>query len=388
MPDVPHQHPAHTGSQLGINVSKATTRVQHWVVESRWPERDFEPDPNLERSALCEPRPTREEQISYSDESDQGSTRKAGPYAYTGYGILLKLKGGYMSDSKAGISTAEGASLQLLLTNSQKAPSNTLFDDHIFFKTCAMLRNRNKMRVVVDMLRLIVPSAEKLAAQGLPELDCLRETTNDRWTKSIPIEGPRPQPDFAVGFDVMEFSTVQIKKIDQKLRPNNPTYFSATLDMFFPFLTCEVTCDGECISIADRRNAHSMTIAIRGVVELYRQVERAKELQGKVLGFSISLDVHQVRIYAHYAEIDGLKTKCYRHTLREFFIAGDDGKNKWLAYQFTLNVYQSFALTHLQRIKSAIDQLPDPFAKPSESASSVGSDVHLPDTTARSASLC
>jgi hypothetical protein len=366
----------------------AITRIQYWIYESRWPKGDFEPDPNMSRPALKRSRlSTGEDQSENtlpSDGSGQGSrTKQSAHYARTCYEVFLKLKGGYMSDSKAGISAGEGETLQRLLTDSQKAPSNTLFDDNRFSKTCARLRNRKEMRVAVDILRLITPSAENLADQGMPVLDCLRETMNVCWNKSIPVEGPRPQPDFFVGFDVTEFSELQIDKVNHKLRLGDLTYFSATFDMYFPFLTCEVKCGAQAILIADFQNAHSMTIAVRGVVELYRQVGRAKELHGKVLGFSISHDDRSVGIYAHYAEIDELKTNCYRHTLKEFHLAEDGGKNKWVAYQLTCNVYHSFVSTHLQRIKSAIDQLSDPFVRPSQPASSIGSAAQLQGTVAR-----
>ena len=48
-----------------------------------------------------------------------------------------------------------------------------------------------------------------------------------------------------------------------------------------------------------------MTIAVRGVVELFRNVRRAMEVQRNILGFSILHDDKTVRIYGHYAEIDG-----------------------------------------------------------------------------------
>lgn len=37
-----------------------------------------------------------------------------------------------------------------------------------------------------------------------------------------------------------------------------------------------------------------------------------------------------------------------------------DGKDKWTAYKFTRNVYDIFVPIYLERICSAVDQLPDP----------------------------
>lgn len=71
--------------------------------------------------------------------------------------------------------------------------------------------------------------------------------------------------------------------------------------MYFPFLTCEVECGAVALDIADRENAHSMTVAVRGVVDLFRQVKREKEFHRQILAFSISHDDKMVRIYSHHA---------------------------------------------------------------------------------------
>jgi hypothetical protein len=52
----------------------------------------------------------------------------------------------------------------------------------------------------------------------------------------------------------------------------------ATYYMYFPFLTCEVKCGAAALDIADRQNAHSMTLAVRGIVELFRAVKREDEV--------------------------------------------------------------------------------------------------------------
>tara|TARA_R110002003_G_scaffold88_9_gene7120 strand:+ start:7744 stop:7932 length:189 start_codon:yes stop_codon:yes gene_type:complete len=51
---------------------------------------------------------------------------------------------------------------------------------------------------------------------------------------------------------------------------------------------CEVKCGASAISSADRQNAHSQTILLRGLFILYKMVGREKELHGKIDGFSIS----------------------------------------------------------------------------------------------------
>jgi hypothetical protein len=101
-----------------------------------------------------------------------------------------------------------------------------------------------------------------------------------------------------------------------------------------------------------------MTIAVRGLVELFTLVNREKELHRKILAFSISHDHRSVRIYGHYPVIDGNKTAFYRHPIRTFDFTELEGENKWKAYKFTKNVYDVWMPTHFERICSVVDQLP------------------------------
>jgi hypothetical protein len=132
----------------------------------------------------------------------------------------------------------------------------------------------------------------------------------------------------------------------------------ATWQMYFPFLTCEVKCGAAALDVADRQNAHSMTLAVRGIVELFRLVRREKELHREILAFSISHDDSSVRIYSHYPVINGKDTAYYRHPIHKFDFTALDGKEKWTAYKFTKNVYDIWMPMHFKRICSVIDNLP------------------------------
>ena len=101
-----------------------------------------------------------------------------------------------------------------------------------------------------------------------------------------------------------------------------------------------------------------MTLAVRGVVELFRLVKREKELHREILAFSVSHDHRTVRIYGHYPIINGIKTTFYRHPIHEFSFTTLDGKEKWTAYKLTKNAYDIWMPTHFKRICSVIDELP------------------------------
>lgn len=173
------------------------------------------------------------------------------------------------------------------------------------------------------------------------------------------MEGPRPQPDYSFGFRRSAFTDEQLNKLDPLISSVYDTsFFVATYRMYFPFLTCEVKCDAAALDVVDRQNAHSMTVAVRGIVELYKTVKREKELHREILAFSISHDHRSVRIYDHYPVIDEDKTTFYRHPVHEFAFTALDGKEKWTAYKFTKNIYDVFMPKHLKRICSVIDKIP------------------------------
>lgn len=127
--------------------------------------------------------------------------------------------------------------------------------------------------------------------------------------------------------------------------------------MYFPFLACEAKSGNEELRIADKQNAHSMTMAVRGIVELFKLVSREDELHRKILAFSISYNDRNVRIYGHYALTKNSNTTFYRHPISSFDFTAEDGRDKWTAYQFTKNVYFGFMPKLHTLICSAVDQI-------------------------------
>jgi hypothetical protein len=285
---------------------------------------------------------------------------KSAPYTRPSYATILATKGSFMEKSDLGITDATKNLCRILLEKEQTLPQDSLFRDDVFDKACRKMQDRNEARIVQDITRLIVPSAETLATYGATHLDPLIESVNEGWNRAIPFYGPRPQPDYSVGFGRSAFTDDQLEKLKPFVGEVTDTFTSdlmATWQMYFPFLTCEVKCGAAALDVADRQNAHSMTIAVRGIVELFRCVKREKELHREILAFSISHDHSTVRIYGHYALIDGSKTTFYRHPIRKFDFTELDGKEKWTAYKFIRNVYDIWMPTHLMRICSVIDEL-------------------------------
>ena len=61
-----------------------------------------------------------------------------------------------------------------------------------------------------------------------------------------------------------------------------------------------------------------------------------------------------------YALIKENHTLFYRHPIKKFDFTSEDGKEKWIPYTFTRNIYDKFLPIHYKRLCSAIDQLPNP----------------------------
>ncbi|KAK3357249.1 hypothetical protein B0T25DRAFT_151590 [Lasiosphaeria hispida] len=350
----------------------ATDPVAFWAEEGRWPEEQYWPeetsqtDSTMERLLVRKKSSSnlsrkRSNSVTSTTPSDQKPREeKSAPYRNAQYPLLLQTKGSYMGKSPLGIADKSRRLCEILLDSEQPAPKESLFDDDIFERVCDNLENKNEARVIQDISRLIVPSAEQCALRAKP-LKHLIESVNEGWNNSIPLTGTRPQPDYSVGFGREAFTDDQLAKLSPfigDLITGDQSFFMATYYMYFPFLTCEVKCGAAALDIADRQNAHSMTLAVRAIVELFRALKREGEVHRQIMAFSISHDHRTVRTYGHYPIIAGKDTKYYRHPIHTFDFTTLEGRDRWTAYRFTKNVYDIWMPAHFKNVCSAIDQLP------------------------------
>jgi hypothetical protein len=291
----------------------------------------------------------------------QPREQKSAPYRHPRYEGQLSERGSFMCRYKGGISAESKALCQKLLKSPQSPPKDTLFGDETFEDTLDSIKGRNETRVVRDIAQLIVPPAELLAIRGASHLKVLRETTNAGWNNAIPFYGSRPQPDYSLGFKREAFTREQLRKLQPFIgnELEDCSYFAATYDMYFPFLTSEVKCGASALDIADRQNAHSQTVALRGLVELFRIVGQETELSQEINGFSISHGDEYVRVWGHYPVINGKDYTFYRHPIAKFDISKtEQGDNRWAAYTFVRNLYDIWLPERFSRICSIIDMLP------------------------------
>ncbi|GAP92014.1 hypothetical protein SAMD00023353_6100220 [Rosellinia necatrix] len=352
--------------------------IDFWIRAGHWPRQYFER--NMEHQGILARKRSlsafgrkRSNSATSTTPSDQKPREeKSAPYRDSRYETLLATKGSFMKNSRLGITEASKETCYALLNTEQAVPNESLFRDDLFQQTSEMVQGRNEANVIRHITPLIVPSAEALAIYGATSMECLVESINAGWNNSAPLTSTRPQPDYSVGFQREAFTEDQLKKLSPFIGDfiaGDLSFFMATYYLYFPFLACEVKCGAAGLDIADRQNAHSMTMAARAIVELLRLVGRENEVNREVLSFSISHDDRSVRIYGYYPVIDKKETKYYRHPIRTFCFTELDGKDKWAAYQFTKNVYNTWMPDHFKRISSAIDQLSVDFDAPALSES-------------------
>ncbi|KAB5536091.1 hypothetical protein GE09DRAFT_1249611 [Coniochaeta sp. 2T2.1] len=199
---------------------------------------------------------------------------------------------------------------------------------------------------------------------------------------SIPLTGTRSQPDYSVGFKREAFIEDQLTKLSPLIGnwiSGDLSFYMATYYMYFPFLACEVKCGAAALDVADRQNAHSMTLAAQAIVKLFRLVKREDEVNRQILASSISHDHQSVRIYGHYPVINE-KDTYYRHPIRKFDFTELDGRDKWTAYRFTKNTGLSQSLESHHLSQSDADSASVPVEQDSQSSNADQQGV-TPDTS-------
>lgn len=304
--------------------------VEHWVQEGSWPE-EYSKPVNMDQL------PKRKKSFASLQEKDSEANS-----SFTGgdatqaarnpeYERQLIVAGIYLDGDMATISDDCAILCDSLLNGEQTVPEVSLFQDNLVETTFSRYLHRNESMVFRDITPLIVPSAELLYAFGSAHLQHVREDLDTLWTKCICLAtGPRPKPDFAAGLKESVFTQTEYEKLMPYIGGSNETcYFKVTNDIFFPFLTCEAKCGEVGLAVADRQNAHSASIAVNAIVQLYKAVGREAEISGKPLAFSFSHDNESARIYRHYAMIDGEKVKFRRYPIHKYNFTALNGKEKW-----------------------------------------------------------
>ncbi|KAF2460124.1 hypothetical protein BDY21DRAFT_408277 [Lineolata rhizophorae] len=150
--------------------------------------------------------------LSSTSSNQKSREEKSAPYKDSQYELLLRTKGTYMDVSELDITDASKRLVRNLLEGEQPVPKETIFDDAIFVDACRKLQGKNEARIIQDISRLIVPSAETFALCA-KDLRLLTESVDELWDNSIPLTGTPPQPDYSVGFRRDAFTNDQLARM-------------------------------------------------------------------------------------------------------------------------------------------------------------------------------
>jgi hypothetical protein len=281
---------------------------------------------------------------------------KSSAYKDVNYVPILEQKGCFMRPSISGPIAEDIELYERLLRQPNEIPTDTLFEDKYIADFYNTLRNRSEARLLVDLHPLLMPSAENRCIQGREGLKSVIDGYNDPWLKTEPIHGPKPQPDHAWGLKWSAFSDPQRRKL--RIKPDEKSLYAVREDMYFPYLTAEIKCGNQALEYADRQNMHSMSIALRAVVSLAEAAGCLDQVHRRILGFSISHELEDLRIYGYYPEISEDKIEYFRWSVKKFNIWSKD--DKWACYHFVENVNCEFLPIHINRLNHFLEQMADP----------------------------
>jgi hypothetical protein len=155
------------------------------------------------------------------------------------------------------------------------------------------------------------------------------------------------------------------------------TSHCGTKRMLFPFLTFEYNQID--ISIADTQGAFRMGLAVKNLVDLHRRANNTTTINGRMSGFSLSFDTHEVKIWGYYPLLDNsgdvrvhrqLMVRRSLSTPRAISCDAINGKrNLNRAWLFVKGLYETWAPQHIGKIYKTVLLLPE-YSSMSESEES------------------
>ncbi|KAL3484054.1 hypothetical protein BJX62DRAFT_244295 [Aspergillus germanicus] len=276
----------------------------------------------------------------------------------------------YLGAHEDGLDEDAATFCDALLDKDFETPKGTVFGDTTSLdRTLRSLERRNARAVIRLIAELLVPSAESAALVGRINARHLSTAVDELWDGCIPLDEsaraqqqeyyvyplepdteppcprhprpqtsessetsqptkrstmpprfriPLPQPDYAVGFSASAFSSAQLDKLAPFLGSAGcPSFFKATTNLYFPFMVSEAR--------PEKRPAP-------------RRTARNRKLHGRL-------------------------PARHRHPLQDRAPrAGAEPPgpwDRWTSYKFALAVYEHFSPILLDKIRLAIDDIPD-----------------------------
>ncbi|KAF7855426.1 hypothetical protein EAF04_010169 [Stromatinia cepivora] len=348
-----------------------TSDITHWLlgVAKDTAESHGQPEDQLDylhnmHRFLAEKKAVQRKRSSSSIASSSQGSQGYPEYHDALYTTKLEANGSFMKEYRGELPEEAkkfNDEIRRMLEREQPVPKDSLFSDDYFEDTMDLIQDRNEAFIIKTISDVMIPHVGAMTIKGASHLDPFIQSFDEGWNNCKKITQTHPKPDSAIGFKETALSAKQTEKIQPYLGDlDAKSDFKATFYMLFAFLTYEVNPGNIGLDIADRQNAHSMTIAVRALVALFRLMGREQELYGKILTISISFDHRTVRIYGYLPIIKGQNTEVWREDIDAFDFRTREGQYKWKCYQYSMNTLD-IGRQLLHRIRSAIDDWePDP----------------------------
>ncbi|KAK8233040.1 hypothetical protein HDK77DRAFT_58050 [Phyllosticta capitalensis] len=333
--------------------------VDFWRKHHAWPstysESDASAQMNVRRSpSLKSVRSHNNKKFWALDISDSGSDSPETRKRYMNNGTVTTYLMLHSQEYPQGLPETAETLLQRLRTEEQTVPA--IWDDAaVLSKVSKRTKNRSEGKVVVDVGHLVLPRVDHFYYFD-DSFEYLAESCDESWSQCVPLLGSTcPKPYYAAGFHWnAAFSDPQIKVL-QTLGPDRScTFFRTTIELYFPFLTAEAKSGtGTSAAEAEKQNVETTLIAMRGVIELFRQAKQDDKIHMQILAFSVVYDNTTVSIYAHFADVRPYYPKFYRHNVGDFLFPTE----VWASHKFIKNIYKIWVPFHHKRICDAIEVL-------------------------------
>ncbi|MCJ1464204.1 hypothetical protein MMC07_002817 [Pseudocyphellaria aurata] len=367
---VPQTNPEMPAKELEVREAEQQERhdpISYWAAHHTWPRNFAE---HSGSSISISKRQITEGFQSGEDESPwnyaQSRKLKADPEQYTvAYEEYILSKGLDMCLFK-GMKLVSEESEKLCIDVWQMTHQTiepTIFPTEDIHKVIHFCQDRNEGTVTRYITPMIIPSIMSLYFGGDNSLEHVVDEVNTEWYAQCVLEGPRPRPHLAVGLSSSAFTHGEIDKLRMYATVDNWT--RTTTHMFFPFLMCEVKCGYYGLDIADRRNMHSCSVAVRAIRRIQQAADQCRpekktdSLDGKFLVFSISHNEEYARLYGHFAIAQGQTWTYHRYRIQTFDIAHNNNNGLHAINNFVRKILKSYLPVHVQRLKDALDALPD-----------------------------
>ncbi|GAM82273.1 hypothetical protein ANO11243_002520 [Dothideomycetidae sp. 11243] len=342
--------------------------IAHWVETSSWPIGFAQAAAMLQNTAPnnvnTKKRPCDGTELSTAEKESLEERRLIDQ--------ALVRNGVFRND--AGQVTAESKELCKAFLSGKHPVSGSPFSEEGFRSLLDQIQNRNEARLQRDITPWVVPSAESLNLLGNMSHAFIGEEINADWSYChLSLGSTKPKPDYMAGLKITAFTDKEHQKLLNYCAPQRP--YRVTPHVAFPFLLCEVKTEENGLGRADRQNIHSASIAVKAIITLYQTAfgvsdpERVRELNGRLLVFSVSHDCDRVLMYGHYAVIKPNvldDPQFYRHNIACVSLTAQDYKDLAVPFNFVRSVYEDFAPQHVQRIREAVAVFSEPTRTASE----------------------